>query len=233
MKSFSAELRKPKLSLVYSLPENKVELAEAALAAGADVIKVHINVHHHASGTNFGTLDENKEILKDILSLAQERCVGIVPGGDRVVQPEEIIPLRDMGFSFVSMYAHDCAPEVLNVPGIEKMVAPNYMYSTKELTHWAQWGVDVIETSIIEPDGYGAPLNLRDLGHYTELTQFKLPLLVPTQRKLTPTNIPSLIKIGMQGIMLGAVVTGNEPELIYKIITEFRQAIDKETRPNV
>lgn len=232
MKSFRVELEKPTLSLVYSLPENKVELAEAALAAGADAIKVHINVHHHASGTNFGTLEENRSILKEILSLAKDKCVGIVPGGGRVVQPSEIIPLRDMGFSFVSFYGHDCSPENLGVPGIEKMVAPDFTYRLEELVRWAEWGVDIIETSIIDPQGYGEPLNLRDLGLYAQLTQFGLPLLVPTQRKLTPSNIPFLIKAGVQGIMLGAVVTGKTPERVFQIISKFRQAIDLEARAN-
>ena len=227
MKSFRTELRKSKLSLVYSLPQNKIELAEAALAAGADAIKVHINVHHHASGTHFGTLEQERIVLSDILGLAKDICVGIVPGGGRVIQPEEIIPLRKMGFSFVSFYAHHCSPEILAIPGIEKMVAPDYTYSISELDNWTRWGVDVIETSIIEPEGYGEPLNLRDLGRYNALTQFGLPLLVPTQRKLTPANLPSLIQAGVQGIMLGAVVTGKEPKKVYETIKEFRQAIDR------
>lgn len=227
MKSFKAELAKPKLTLVYSLPENKMELAEAALAAGADAIKVHINVHHHASGTHFGTLDQERAVLTDILKLAKDKCVGIVAGGGRVIQLEEIIPLREMGFTFVSFYAHHCSPEILAVPGIEKMVAPDYTYSSFELTNWSSWGVDVIETSIIDPQGYGEPLNLRDLGRYSALTQFGLPLLVPTQRKLTPANVPSLVRAGMQGVMLGAVVTGKDPKTAYEAIREFRQAIDR------
>lgn len=227
MKSFRLELAKPKLSLVYSLPENKIELAEAALGAGADAIKVHINVNHHASGTHFGTLEQERNTLMDILRLAKDKCVGIVPGGGRVIQAEEIYPLRDMGFSFVSFYAHHCSPEILAIPGIEKMVAPDYTYTNWELFQWAKWGVDVIETSIIEPQGYGEPLNLRDLSRYAALTEFKLPLLVPTQRKLTPSNLPSLKAAGVHGVMLGAVVTGKDPRQVYDSISEFRQAIDR------
>lgn len=227
MKSFCAELAKPKLTLVYSLPENKVELAEAALAAGADAIKVHINVHHHASGTRFGSLEHERDILTAILTLAKDRCVGIVPGGGRVIQPGEIFSLREMGFSFVSFYAHHCSPEILAISGIEKMVAPDYTYSNFELDNWAKWGVDVIETSVIEPQGYGEPLNLRDLGRYYALSRYGLPLLVPTQRKLTPANLPSLVQAGVQGVMLGAVVTGKDPKNVYAAIREFRLAIDR------
>lgn len=227
MKSLRAELNKSQLSLVYSLPKNCIRLAEAALAGGADVIKVHINVHHHASGTNFGTLEENKKVLSDILALAKDKCVGIVPGGGRVVRGAEIIPLKEMGFTFISLYAHDCAPDVLSVSGIEKMLAPNYSYSPAELSDWAKWGVDVIEGSVIEPEGYGEPLNFRDINRYGALKQFTLPLLVPTQRKLVPEDLPSLSQAGVDGIMLGAVVTGTEPEQVYEALQEFRVAIDR------
>lgn len=227
MKSLRAELAKSKLSLVYSLPKNSVELAEAALAAGADAIKVHINVHHHASGTHFGTLEQNKRILTDILTLARDKCIGIVPGGGRVIQAAEILPLKEMGFSFVSLYAHHCSPGILSVQNIEKMIAPDYSYSYSELNQWAKWGVDVMEASVIKPEGYGEPLNFRDLNLYAVLKQFSLPTLVPTQRKLTTRDLPSLVRAGVNGVMLGATVTGNEPEQVYQTIKEFRLAIDR------
>lgn len=230
MKSFRQELLKPGLSLVYSLPENKVELAEAALAAGVDALKVHLSVNHHASGTAFGSLADEQSALEEILTAADDKIVGIVPGGGRVVSPAEIEPLREMGFTFVSFYAHDCSPEILSIPGIEKMLAPNFTYSPHELTHWARWGVDVIETSVIEPDGYGEPLSFRDIGRYMALTKHQLPTLVPTQRKISPTNVGSLMKAGVNGIMLGAVVTGKDPDTVYQAISEFRRAIDEETR---
>ena len=44
--------------LLVSLPRNDIELARAALEAGADGLKVHIGLHHHASGLVTGPLDE-------------------------------------------------------------------------------------------------------------------------------------------------------------------------------
>ena len=41
-------------ALAVSLPLNDIALAKAAEEAGADALKIHINVHHDASGTHFG-----------------------------------------------------------------------------------------------------------------------------------------------------------------------------------
>lgn len=58
----------PGLQLFVSLPANDIKLAEAALASGADGLKVHINVGHRASGNRFGTLDSYADMFKDIRS---------------------------------------------------------------------------------------------------------------------------------------------------------------------
>ena len=47
--------------LIASLPRNDPELARAALAGGADVLKVHLNVTHNASGVRFGSLCRSEE----------------------------------------------------------------------------------------------------------------------------------------------------------------------------
>jgi hypothetical protein len=38
-----------KLVLIASLPRNDAELARAVRDAGADAVKIHMNVHHHAT----------------------------------------------------------------------------------------------------------------------------------------------------------------------------------------
>lgn len=226
MNSLSTLLRQSQLTLLYSLPKNDPKLAEAALAGGADVLKVHINVAHRASGTRFGSLEEERENLEAILRLAENRPVGIVPKGEGIISAQDLIPLRSMGFSFVSAYAHHYSPEVLWFDGIEIMAAPDYTYDITELDPWKDWGVDVLEASVIEPTGYGAPLSLRDLSRYSRLARLGIPVVVPTQRKVTVNDVPGLVKAGVKGLMLGAVVTGQEPAQVEKVITEFRKAID-------
>jgi hypothetical protein len=226
VKSLCELLNQSKLTLLYSLPRNDPKLAEAALAGGADVIKVHINVAHRASGTKFGTLEEERAALEEILRLAGDRPVGIVPKGEGIVTAEDLLPLKAMGFSFSSAYAHHYAPEVLSFEGMEIMAAPDYTYAVEELAYWNAWGVDILEASVIEPRGYGEPLSLRDVSRYARLAELGMPVVVPTQRKISPENVPALVQAGVKGLMLGAVVTGKEQEQVRGIIAEFREAVD-------
>ena len=55
--------------LIVSLPRNDRDLARAAIDSGADLLKVHVNVHHRASGTAFGSLQEEMDRLNAILDL--------------------------------------------------------------------------------------------------------------------------------------------------------------------
>ena len=77
LKAVAAQKRS--MLLIASLPRNDPELARAAFDAGVDVAKIHINVHHHASNTHFGTLDE--ESLESALgTLAELRAEGKLIG---------------------------------------------------------------------------------------------------------------------------------------------------------
>ena len=88
--------------LIVSLPANDPVLAQAARNAGADMIKVHINVRHLASGTAFGTLAEEREQLAQILATGLP--TGLVPGETEMVAPEEMPELKKMQFAFLDAF---------------------------------------------------------------------------------------------------------------------------------
>ena len=79
MNEYLRMLSEKRLTLIMSLPYNDPALCRAAFEAGADVVKVHINVEHRASGTHFGRLAEesfNEDLEGVILTGA-----GRKPGG--------------------------------------------------------------------------------------------------------------------------------------------------------
>ncbi|PJB63418.1 MAG: hypothetical protein CO095_16530, partial [Armatimonadetes bacterium CG_4_9_14_3_um_filter_58_7] len=78
MNQFLRKCRTDRISLIVSLPANSPELAIAAIAGGAECLKVHIRVHHDASGTHFGSLEDERGNLESILSVAGTVPVGIV-----------------------------------------------------------------------------------------------------------------------------------------------------------
>ena len=47
------------MELIVSLPSNDPAMAQAATGAGADAVKLHMNVTHDASGTRFGSFAED------------------------------------------------------------------------------------------------------------------------------------------------------------------------------
>ena len=76
--------------LIASLPRNDPELARAALAGGADVLKVHLNVTHNASGVRFGSLAEKAANLEAIRGIQLGRTEGIQLGKTEGIQLGEI-----------------------------------------------------------------------------------------------------------------------------------------------
>ena len=82
--NFRQMIESNSFTLVVSLPANDLDLARAALDAGAQAIKVHCNVWHRASGHTFGTYAENREFLRQLITLCGEVPVGLVPGGAEV-----------------------------------------------------------------------------------------------------------------------------------------------------
>lgn len=119
---FKELVNENKFTLVVSLPENNLELARAALEGGAQAIKVHANVWHRASGHTFGTYEENRLFLKDLIALCKDVPVGLVPGGeDAFITREERLEVEQMGLRFFSSYIHHL---------------PCHMMESRVLTKW-------------------------------------------------------------------------------------------------
>jgi hypothetical protein len=220
-------LMKKKVSLIVSLPENRLELAQAAILAGADAVKMHVNVNHRASGNSFSATDSYKE---EFIKIRDEFSgpLGIVPGGAfEDITKSEMDELMDLGFNYYSIYAHDMPTWMLNLKGIEKTFAINDSYSVGNLGKVKHLGITAIETSIIPGKEYGSPLTFMDVLAYNNIAQkVDVPVLVPSQRHLKPNDMYSLYQAGVKGVMLGAVVIGNTEDNIKSEVSKFREAID-------
>lgn len=216
------------LALWVSLPRNDAELARAAAEAGADVLKVHIAVGHQASGNVFGTLEEERPRLEAIIRAAGDKPVGLVTGGSPEVAPRDLEELAKMGIAFADMYdIHMPAAWLGGRAPFPLMAAAQAGTPLAVLQDLAATGIDMLEVSVIPPDGYGQPLTVADLALYRHVRrQVSLPLVIPSQRKITPEDIPALAATGVDAVMIGAVVTGETAESIYAATAAFREAID-------
>ena len=214
-------------TLMVSLPKNSPELARAAVDAGAQCLKVHINCHHFASDTRFGSWAEEKAIFSEIKEICGDIPLGLVTGEENQPNADDLAEISSFGFDFWDLFCRYTPPEFLGLPNMGKMVAIDSSWEPWLVESLAQLGVDVIESSIIPRDQYRGDLNLEDLARYARLARSSsMPILIPTQRAIKPTQIPYLQQAGAAGITIGAVVTGLEASSLASTTAAFRQAID-------
>ncbi|MBI2267527.1 MAG: hypothetical protein HYU64_20555 [Armatimonadetes bacterium] len=222
-------------SLIVSLPRNEPALAKAAEKGGASALKVHLNVHHGASGNRFGTLAEEKNRLTEILT-SVSIPVGIVPGGDdSMISPDQMDLLTGVGVDFYDIYVHHLPPFMLEWQGVGRMWAVDDTASLElldDLEDLGAMGPQIIEGAVIPHTGYGKPLSMYDLLQYQKLVRWtSKPVIIPTQRKVSPGDIPYLARIGVAGLMIGIIVTGDTPESLGLATRKFRGAITSLTLP--
>lgn len=219
-------LSKNRLALIMSLPCNEPRLCRAAFEEGADAVKVHMNVSHRASGTHFGRLAEERGRFEEMLSFAAGP-MGVVLGGSLEAAGLDALEARKLGFSFYSVYAHHIPAWVLPM-GKSLMAACDYSYGLEEMSGFRKFGADALEASIIHGEEYGTPLCMRDLIAYSSIVEASgLPVVVPTQRKILPEDVPALARTGIRGLMIGAIVTGKTEDSIRSAVGRFREAVEK------
>lgn len=214
-----------KMVLIMSLPQNDPDLCRAAFDAGADAVKVHINVDHRASGTHFGTLREERDALETMLS-HRAGPMGLVPGGSPQAVMGDLREALSLPFSFYSVYAHHM-PWTRMPEDKVLMAACDSTYSLAEISGMPRY-CGVLEASVIPGAEYGAPLTIRDLIKYRQITEtVSVPVIVPTQRAIRPCETQVLAEAGVRAVMIGAIVTGKTRQEIISAIKAFRKAIDE------
>lgn len=212
--------------LIVSLPRNDPALAAAARDGGADVLKVHVNVRHLASGTVFGSLAEERPRLEQILALGLP--TGLVPGEDAMVAPEEMPAIRALGFAFLDVSVASLAPHLYDagipvVPALLHSADPRHLVAARDLP--GQW----VEAAVVSPQGYGlppAPADFDQLRRVGEVTGKRL--IVPTQRRIAPADVGRYFAIPqVWALMIGAVVTGTDARSLGDATAAFRRALDR------
>lgn len=225
------------MDLIVSLPKNDIDMARAAAEAGASAIKIHMNVRHDASGTGFGTFAEEEDAVRAIIT-AMDIPVGLMPGADPAALPEmeELWSLAKAGLDFIDIYAHHMPLWFIDLPlrlipafsdltgYSEQYRAAAHLYSSSQAPN----RIWMIEASITPKDEYGQPFTYLDFSRLRALQgDIGLPLLVPTQKAITPDDATRLADAGIGALMIGAIVTGDSTELIADATARYRHALDR------
>lgn len=215
-------LSSKKMPIIVSLPENRVDLAIAAIRAGADALKFHINVTHRASGNHFLEMEHYVDIFKEIRE-EFSGPMGIVLGDtlEKVVQADTK-QLKELGFSYYSLYPTHIGSTTLLQTDLEQTVAINDEFTLEMVKALNSFPIDAIELSIVKKEEYGQALNGNDLVAYKTIRDCTtLPLIVPSQKRLIPKDVKFLKELGINAVMMGVVTTGSTPTSIYESISRF------------
>jgi hypothetical protein len=213
-------------TLMVSLPKNDPALAEAAIKAGARCLKVHVNCHHFASDTRFGSWNAEKSVIKEILSVMGDVPLGIVTGEAEQPSQADMEEICECGIDFWDLFCRYTPPEYVDLPNLGAMVAIDSSWEPWLVESLYALGVNVIESSIIPRDLYRSELNLEDVARYRQLAHCsEMPILIPTQKAIKPHQVGSLQRAGAAGITIGAVVTGLETASLADATAAFSDAI--------
>jgi len=225
------------VDLIVSLPKNDIEMAKAAVEGGAAALKVHMNVSHAASGTGFGTYAEEAETVRGIID-AVDIPVGLMPGADiaELPEPKELLALADAGLDFLDIYAGHMPLWFLDLPlklipafsslegDWEVFRAAGYM----NLVPGGPSRIEMVEASVCPKDQYGQPFNYHDFSVLRALRDYiDTPLLVPTQKAITPEEGRRIIDAGIGSLMIGAIVTGTTAESIGEATALYRKVLSQ------
>jgi hypothetical protein len=228
MNQLLQQLQSNPFTLLVSLPRNDVRLAEAALNGGAQGLKVHINVEHFASGTRFGSLQEEQENIARIVEVASAHNapVGVVPGGSPFATQGDFEKLAQIGIDFFDAYPAEAPPWTLTQKHLDVMLAAYAGGSAETMRALELAGMQMCEASFMPHEEYGQALTALDIGRYRELAAtLQGPIIVPSQKKITPADLPALQQSGVKGLLIGAIVTGRETDTIEAATRSFARAL--------
>ena len=108
------------------------------------------------------------------------------------------------------------------------MAAIDYTYTQSTLDGLNIYPPDILECSIQPGEAYHEKLRYADIIRYADIAaKVKFPVLIPTQKWMSPTEVRHLFAAGCKAVMIGAVVMGKEPdaEAVEKACAAFAQAI--------
>ena len=218
-------LESEKLPIFVSLPRNDIELAKAAIRGGASGIKVHLNAFHRASGSRFGSFDEELPFLKELAKLDVAKAIMV--GQDEVPTAEQMRELSSMGFEAFNLYLDHLQPHLLG-QGLRPVLALGHGFTEADLDRITATSDAWIEASIVDPKDYGKALSDDDIQEYSRIVQLSnRPVIVPSQKKITPEDLPRLRATGIKSLLLGVIVTGATAESIEAAIRRFVSAQER------
>lgn len=203
-------LRGGKFPVIVSLARHDLDLAKAAVDAGAFAIKVHLNAYHRATGTTFGTFSVERPFLEGLCALGVPLLVMV--GQEKVPSLLEMNALADLGFEGFNIYFSDMQPHLLQSK-LRPIPALGESSTTDDLRRIVDIPGAMMEASVTSFADYGKSLEATDLARYRAITsKVDIPVIAPSQKRFVPDDMAKLRDAGIAAPLLGVIVTGATPE---------------------
>jgi len=205
-----AAMRAGQLPVLVSLGRHDLELAKAAVDAGAFGLKFHLNAWHRASGTTFGSFAEERGFIEALAKLGKPMLV--MSGQETQPSLDELEALADYGVEGWNIYLKHVQPQLLQ-SRLKPILALDSDSGAADIEAIRAIPGAMVEASIGRFAEYGQPLNDADLARFAEIaTQANRPVIAPSQKRFTASDMAGLRAAGIGAVLLGVVVTGLEPD---------------------
>jgi len=205
--------------IIVSLARHDLDLAKAALDGGAFALKTHLNAYHRATGTTFGTFERERPFFEELAKLG---CPLLVMAGQETVPTaSEMDALADLGFEGFNVYIDHMQPHLLQ-SRLRPMPALSSTSKAEDIQRIAAIPGCLIEASIMPFERYRSAMTDADLARYGAVVQAaNVPVIVPSQLALSPENAVQLRNAGIAAPLLGAIVTGDTSQSMYRAVKSF------------
>lgn len=200
--------------VLVSLGRHDIELARAAVDAGAFGIKFHLNAYHRASGSTFGSFAKERSFIEELAKLGKPMLV--MSGQEVQPNAAELEMLADYGVEGWNIYLKHVQPHLL-ASRLRPILALDSESGAADVETIRSMPGAMVEASISSFQEYGQPLDENDLERFAEIVRrTERPTIAPSQKRFTPEDMPRLRAAGIHAVLLGAVVTGLEPDGLRK-----------------
>lgn len=208
--------------VLVSLGRHDIELAKAAVDAGVFGIKFHLNAYHRASGTTFGSFAEERPFIEQVAKLGKPMLV--MSGQETQPSLDELNALADYGVEGWNIYLKHVQPHLYQ-SRLKPILALDSESGAADIEAIRSIPGAMVEASVGRFPEYGQPLNEADLDRFAEIVRMAgRPVIAPSQKKFAPSDMPRLKAAGIGAVLIGAVVTGLEPDGLRRALAPIVEA---------
>jgi hypothetical protein len=230
-----------KFTLVVTMPQ-ELKFAEAAVKGGADVLKMRCNINSMlklSAGIISGPFQERKGFLKEVIDMAGEVSVGLVPGRfDTYITEAERIEMEEMGFDYFNSHYKYTRPYMFDSKVLTSVISfTEDNWNDTEMFRAIDESnkIDIVEANFVTEENFGKDLVLEDiLKHESVARRLHQPIIATAQKSVKPQEVRYLYEAGCKALMIGVIqfnvaAEGGEitPEIVRNTTEKYREAIDK------